>query len=589
MQSADPRNSTRVNWHLTLVAALGILLTWPAIWCGWPDLGHDSMNHARWLAEFAAQVRAGEWYPRWLTEANSGLGSPTFFYYPPLGHYLSMPFLRLWAPGSPAAWHSLGLCCALVLIASGIVVYFWLMRWVGMRGALWGALVYIVVPWHTAIDLYNRGAWAEFCGFLWMPLALLGADRLIESRRGAVLLIAAAYALLVLTHLPTAELLTPVLLGYVLFLGPRERRVRLALQTGCAMVLGLGIAAVYFLPAVLQQDAASVHILGAPGFYDYRKWFLGADIHSIQDFKMRVLVVTASMVVAGAAAFYFAWPANNRGANRRRMVFWLAVSFGCLFFMVPISGFLWHAIGPLAAISFPYRFNTVLSLAVAVFWAAAMGMPGRRSRWAFVLACTIGTLWLTATGWAASRAFLRWRVDPKGSAMLQESEHLKREPYEYLPRWALSAQHGGIEVPLANLPGRGLRLESASHSPVPGSASVVGWDPRRAVLNVQTPQPARLLVGQFYYPGWQARKLDDQRVLPVVPSAGDGLLLVDLPAGTYQIALTLETRAPERIGLAVSAVSCLLALILGILSFGVYGRRRPAQASMSPVALSHRG
>ena len=571
MQSSDRRSSTVVvAWRLIWIVGLGILLTWPAMWHGWPDLGHDSVNHARWLEEFSAQLKGGEWYPRWLTAANGGLGSPTFFYYPPLGHYLSTPLLGLWPPGNAAAWHSLGLSSGLVLIASGVIAYFWLARWAGASAALWGAIVYMLAPWHTVIDLYNRGAWSEFCGFLWMPLALLGVDRLIAARRGAVLLIAVSYALLVLTHLPTAMLLSPVLLAYAFFLGPHERRLALAFQTGCGMLLGMGIAAVYLLPAALQQDAASVKILGATGFYDYRKWFLGADIHSLLDYKMRVLVVTVSMLAAGVAAYWLSRSAYNYESNRTRMIFWLGVAAVCLFFMTPLSGFFWSTIRPLAAISFPNRFNTILTLAIAVLWAgAAPATRGIRSRWAVLLACAFGVVWLVWTGWAASRGFLAWRSDPKGVIRLQDDQRLRAEPYEYFTRWALSAQRHGIEAPLANLLGRGLRLESAGQGPaMPGSVSIVSWAPRRAVLKVETRQAAHLVVGQFYYLGWQAQDLTDQRQLPVSPSPTDGFLSVDIPDGTRQILLRLEPQTPERLGLAISAVSCLFACVLGIASVG---------------------
>ena len=486
MRTSDKRNSRVVAWHLILVAGLGMLLTWPAIWHGWPDLGHDSVNHARWLEEFFGQLRAGEWYPRWLTDANGGLGSPTFFYYPPLGHYMGVPLLSLWPSGSLAAWHSLGLSSALVLIASGIIAYFWLIRWAGSRGALWGATVYMLVPWHTAIDMYNAGSWSSFCGFLWMPLAVLGVDRLMEMRRGAVLLTAVSYSFLVLTHIPTAMLLSPVLLAYPLYLGPSGRRIGLAFQTGCAMLLGIGIAALYLLPAVLQEDAASMHILGASGFYDFHKWFLGADIHSIVDYKMRILVVTLLMLAVVAAGYWLSRSDRTVQANRTRMFFWLGVSAGCLFFMMPVSGFLWGRMGPLATLSFPPRFNAILSLALAVLWAGAEpAIRGNRSRWAVRLAGAFGVFWLAGTGWAASRAFLVWRSDPKGVERLQESQRLKGEPFEYFTHWALSAQRHGIEAPLQNLPGRGLRLESASHDTAPGSVSIISWAPRRAVLKAR--------------------------------------------------------------------------------------------------------
>ena len=397
MKSFEKGNSTGVFWPLILIAGLGIALTWPAIWNGWPELGHDSIYHPLWLEAFSAQFHAGEWYPRWLSDTNAGLGSPTFFYYTPLSYYLSLPWMSLWSPASRAAWHSIGLSSGFALIASGVIAYFWLIRWAGARGALWGSLIYMLAPWHMAIGLYNAGSWSSFVGFVWMPLGLLGAERLIEGRRGAVVLIAAGYSLSVLTHLPTALLFSPVLLAYPILLAPAERRIRVTFQAGCGIMLGLGMAAICLVPALMQRGDASLDAMNQGSFYDYRKFFLGADIHSIMDYKMRVLVMTISMLAAAALAYWLSRRVHKDDANRTRMLFWLGVSAVCLFFMLQPSGFLWRSVGPLAAIQFPVRFNTILTLAVAALWAgAAPTIIGRRSRQAVLLA---RLLWAVLAGY----------------------------------------------------------------------------------------------------------------------------------------------------------------------------------------------
>ena len=52
---------------------------------------------------------------------------------------------------------------------------------------------------------------------------------------------------------------------------------------------------------------------------------------------------------------------------------------------------------------------------------------------------------------------------------------------------------------------------------------------------------------------------------------------MEVPAGEHRILLQLEAEAPERVGLAVSVVSCLIACVLGIVSFGAPGWRRLAR------------
>jgi hypothetical protein len=274
------------------------------------------------------------------------------------------------------------------------------------------------------------------------------------------------------------------------------------------------------------------------------------------------------MLAAALAGYWLSRSAPKNEKNRTRMLFWLGVSAACLFLMTPLSGFLW-GMRALATLSQPStRLNTILTLAVAALCAGAVpALSWSRSRRAVLLACAFAVFWLAGTEWAASRAYFVWRSDPKGVERLQRSERLREELPEYQPLWAWSTKHDGIEAPLAKVPGRGLRLESTNLNGQPGSASVVSWAPRRAVLNVETPQPAHLLVGQFYYPGWQAWDITGQRSLPVSPSTRDGLLWVEVPAGEHRILLRLEALAPERVGLALSAFSCLLACLLGIVSW----------------------
>jgi uncharacterized membrane protein len=77
-----------VNWrltspHLLVLVAFAVLCCWPLFTHGLPDLGHDSISHVTWQKSFSSQFWRGELYPRWLSDQNKGLGSPTYYFYPP--------------------------------------------------------------------------------------------------------------------------------------------------------------------------------------------------------------------------------------------------------------------------------------------------------------------------------------------------------------------------------------------------------------------------------------------------------------------------------------------------------------------------
>ena len=82
---------TRELTCLALVAVVATLICLPTFIYGAP-YGHDTVYHMVYLSDFTAQLRDGDWYPRWLTHLNGGAGSPAFFFYAPVPFYIGALF-----------------------------------------------------------------------------------------------------------------------------------------------------------------------------------------------------------------------------------------------------------------------------------------------------------------------------------------------------------------------------------------------------------------------------------------------------------------------------------------------------------------
>jgi hypothetical protein len=93
-----------------------------------------------------------------------------------------------------------------------------------------------------------------------------------------------------------------------------------------------------------------------------------------------------------------------------------------------------------------------------------------------------------------------------------------------------------------------------------GTVKRVSWSPNKIVVHAEVSRPARLLVNQNWAPGWHAS------VGKVV--SNEGLLAVDLPAGTNDVALTFLPWST--LGGAATTLTALLALAL----IGWRARRR---------------
>lgn len=332
------------------VVAAGLALSFPVWFHGWPAAG-DAIFHASWFTHFDAQLRAGELYPRWLAGMNAGLGSPALYYYPPIPYY----FASLLRPFVPAGEHNLGAlgaAAALAYAASGLAAYAWLRKISDARSAAFAAALYLLAPYHSAVDLYTREAYAELWAFVWMPLALKFALGLahdsnrapgdstpdpdagrgsetesgLRTERGSEIEreadagrgsgsgprvgfrpnfgldfagLAVAYALLAASHPPATLVFSPVPVAYAYL---ASRRLRATLRAAAAMLLGACLSAVYLFPALAMQDAASFADMLAFNYSERWLTFARADARDLYGLLLWGTLTALALVACAALA-----------------------------------------------------------------------------------------------------------------------------------------------------------------------------------------------------------------------------------------------------------------------------------------------
>ncbi len=225
------------------VLAVAVAASVPAFFVH-PGAGKSLGYNLAWTEHFAAHP-----FSRWMPDAFEGLGSPTFYFYPPLVFWLAGAFGA--ALPAVSAVNPTGFT---LLLLSGLAMRLWL-REIG--GHPIGAALYMLAPYHL-YDFYVRGALAEFGAYVWFPLIALGIHRQRPS------LIALSYAGLILTHLPSAVLASVFLIAPI------------ALRTSLRPVVmgtagGLALAAAYLLPALSLQSYVSIDALWSE-FYRPANW-----------------------------------------------------------------------------------------------------------------------------------------------------------------------------------------------------------------------------------------------------------------------------------------------------------------------------
>ena len=540
---------------LLLLTALGLFLTSPQVLTTCLG-GHDIYHHLIFSHHFSEQLLQGELYPRWLTRMNGGFGSPTFFFYPPLPYYLTALFS--WIPEhNMLGCTPLGLSISMALILSGMSAYYWLRELTSARYALGLAMLYMVLPYHLLIDLYVRFSFAEFWSFAWMPLILYCSKRIGREEPHGVVGLGISLALLITTHLPTFLMFLPILIGYSLVACGSIPRLIAWARNGLGIVLGIGLAAIYWLPAMTTQEYVSMPSMYV-GFLHYSNSFLSSwpTLERGWTFRRYLMVITVGTSLLGVLAWW--WSRRYQAPElRHESRYWLGVAVLSLGMTLPWSKPIWDLLPMLQKVQFPWRFNAVLSVAAITLFAFAattlntLAVHGRSyliQIWALLLAA------LLATQLAVGIEPLFF--DRLAASDIQKALQVSRSPLEYRPRW----------VPVDQFSKESVNRLGASTPQVQSDQSalrwqMIEWAPRQIRMSISTPAAGTLTLHQYYYPGWVAHSAGRSQPLPLQPSP-DGLLQIEVPAGDYALAITLAPLPEELAGRWISACALLLCLLL---------------------------
>jgi len=252
---SDSRREMLVAVIAICVATLLVFL--PALF-GSPKLNESFWIDWVWLDQFSRELGAGHLYPRWLPLSHHGLGSPVFYYYPPVAFYVGAGFVL----AGLSTYASIVAAFATASVLSGIGMYVWLRGW--SRSPVFGSVVFVVAPYH-AFDFYSRGALAEAMAIAAMPFVMLNLRRVLQGE-GGILTAAIAYACLIGSHLPLALLASAFLIAPYVVWHCKKAPSR-CVAAAAAIALGIALASIYLVPALaLERYRDAAALWGRPMF-----------------------------------------------------------------------------------------------------------------------------------------------------------------------------------------------------------------------------------------------------------------------------------------------------------------------------------
>lgn len=477
---------------------------------------HDDTQIVR-VQQMGEALLDGQFPVRQLADLGYGYSYPLFNFYAPLAYYFGGGLYLL---GFNALLATKMMMLVGILLA-GVFMYLLAREFWGKIGGAVAALFYMYAPYH-AVDIYVRGAVSEFWALAFIPLVFYG------FKRRSWMLTGLAYAAVILSHNLTAMMLTPFLLLFLL----RPRQL-------VGLLIGLGLSAFYWLPAIAEMSATKVfgqigagadwqeHFVYLRQLWD-SPWGFAGSAPGPWD-GMSFMIGKLHLVLTGLAVLV-----GYRAKSQRRVIgLALMMMLFAVFLMSRFSAFIWQLIPVMSFIQYPWRFLVLATVAssfltgAAAWWLNQQGWRGKLGVGLLIL------ILLTLN----AKFFQPERMFSFGAAEYINEENIKwttsRISDEYLPRDFPTPQDesqvawekvvvlaGEVKTEILEEKSQSLKFKVDVHSPAGGE----------------------ILINTAYFPGWKLWVNDEEQE----PQIQAGKIKLSLPAGQHQIKLHF-TNTPIRI------------------------------------------
>ena len=511
----------------------------------------DVLMHGTFTKHFFSLLQEGEIYPRYAYEAFYGYGSYIYFIYPPISLYISSLF-AWFATDHELYFQALRLSITLAVIVSAFTSYSWLKSKYGPSAALIGALFYISFPSLTTAINLTVSMGMIWC-FAWYPVAMSGAERIINGRRKGIFIYALGLALIVLTNIPASLIFIPFAGLYILLMKPNIRTVFKLILSG---LLALGLAAIYVIPQLSVLEYINSEILWKVGDKDfYELTLIGIEFlkfglaNNYKDILLTVIVFVIFII----QLIYFL-QARRRTIKTREFTVAFGLSIAALVLCSSLSEELWAAFPILQKVQYGARFFILVQVFVTMLAVQTISLKPALAKQLllfFVLPQFIFAICLFIT------------APPAG-----DMERAVFAKSTMAPDFTIKS--GWINK---------LRANDFNSPPVEkfivisgeASASMQMWKSRHAEFKLTAGRNTVIEIGRSYIPGWRAEI--EGREIPLSKDEESGLmqLSIDEAVKDKKLVIELPLLWHEQLGGAVSLFS------LAILLFGLLRRKNPAQ------------
>jgi hypothetical protein len=556
--------------------------------------GHDFDFHLVSWFDCLNSWRHGIPYPHWTPSANFGAGEPRFVFYPPLTWMLGA------ALGLVLPWQLVPIALTWVLLAGTGLATRGLGRQALSEGASTLAGCAAIFSGYSLFCAYERSAFGELTGGFWIPLLLLLILRdrkrsgpvLRRALDGSTFLLALVVAGAWLSNVPVGIMASYLLAAVALAVALVARSWAPVLRATIAAVLGIGLSAIYLVPAAWEQRWIDVRqATGDPGEMIENSWLFGRHANpvlALHDEELRrVSIIAVVMIVLALAGILVGWLRGGRkrdgwSKTRQFRIPLALIPVAILLLQLPISLPVWNLLPRLRFLQFPWRWLVMLEAPMAIFVASAI-WPSKQAqdvgrRWWHVAVVSISAaVFLGATVLSGTIFFqvcddedaVRPMVDAyrSGAGFVGTDEYAP--PGADNTMVATGLPFGCLVSDPTILLGKAADGGAPAWDTTQGTCDATigeaakSGSPEHLRIDAVIPHAGFLILRLRNYPAW--RLSFKGGLAAVVPARDDGLMAVPVQQG--QLALTADwATTPDAIaGRWISALSIVLITALCLL------------------------
>lgn len=469
---------------------------------------HDLTHHVIRQISMDKLLSEGQFPPRWSGQLNNGYGYPVFLFNYPLPALVGEIFHKL----GFSFVDSVKAVLFLSMVISEVGMYLFLNALLKSRlAAFLGAIFYLYAPIRF-LNVYVSAAVGSALAlgilpFVFFSLVLISKGDWGDKGNKGIILGGLSLAGLILAHNVTALIFAPVILSFAGFLVWKKREIRVIWEIGAIGVLGLGLSAWFWMPALFEKHYTRFDHIFSSFYLDQfptlwqlirSPWGYGLSHPQnpgIGDMSYQVGLIHIGVVLIFIAFWVFRGIREIREIGKnlpagRQVGGWaVAVFLLSIFLMLKVSLPLWENLPFLSLIQFPLRFQAWSVFSAAILAALLIKHLSWQKLTFTVLLVLV--IYANRNHWHINQVF-----DP-GEQYYLNLKTTSTSFGEHLPKWGRIMEQ---QAPA--------RLEFIRGV---GEVRVIKDNSAYFLAEVEATSSSVLRFNQFYFPGWQI-KLDGQKV-----------------------------------------------------------------------------